>query len=88
MRKLLIVSIAILAGCVSTPQGYWFKGSMRVDADPQVFAQFQRDRAVCDGEAAQAALASNERLRAEHNRLVNLVFDGCLTKRGYVRKPG
>ena len=82
-----ILSIAV-AGCVSVPQGYWHRQSdgLRVDATPALLDRFNLDRAICDGEAAKAALASNERDWFMHNQNVNLVFDGCLVGRGYVRR--
>ncbi|MFK0330909.1 hypothetical protein ACIQUB_07275 [Rhizobium sp. NPDC090275] len=90
MKRVVGLSVlCVLAGCVSAPQGYWHRVSdgKRVDADQVLLAQFQRDRAVCDGEAAKASLASNEKVLSVHNYNVNLVFDGCLVGKGYVRQP-
>jgi hypothetical protein len=85
----LLVAASVLAGCQST-QGYWYsqKTGQRVDETSTLLAGFQKDRAICDGEAAKAALASTTRSAFEHSALVNLVFDGCLTERGYIRKAG
>ena len=86
MRRLL--PLLLLAGCVSAPVGYWHRNGVRVDVNPALLAEFSRAKTICDGETAQAALASNEKDLLTHNRNVNLVFDGCLTKAGYVRIPG
>lgn len=75
--------LALVAGCMSVPPRIWYRDGVRVDANPQLLAAFQRDRVVCDGEAAEAALKSQERDLMIHNRNVNLVFDACLTKLGY-----
>lgn len=87
-RILLLCSVGVVSGCVSQPQGFFHRigDGVRVDADPQVMAKFQQDRVICDGEASQAALSSTERDRGIHSRNVNLVFDACLAKRGYIRK--
>lgn len=66
--------------------GYWYKNGVRVDANPTLFESFNRDRAICDGEAAKVALTSTEKKLAVHNLNVNLVFDACLTERGYIRR--
>lgn len=89
MRRILIALACIVpAGCVSQPQGYFHRVSdgLRVDSNPQLLAEFSQARVICDGEASKAALVSNERDRATHNRNVNLVFDACLAERGYVRR--
>jgi len=89
MRVVVLCFGIALAGCQST-QGVWHSQSsgLRVDANQKLIERFQRDRTICDGEAAKAALGSTSRSVFEHQALVNLVFDGCLTERGYVRKPG
>ncbi|MGX1496849.1 putative small secreted protein [Labrenzia sp. MBR-25] len=89
MRKALVLIAVLLAGCQTT-QGYWYsqKTGQRVDESSALLAQFQKDRAICDGEAAKAALTSTAKTNFEHKALVNLVFDGCLTDRGYIRKTG
>lgn len=84
MRRLL--PLLLLAGCVSTPQGYWYRNNVRVDANPTLLETFNRDKVICDGEAAQAALTSNEKDLMRHNLAVHLVFDACLTRAGYIRR--
>lgn len=88
MRFTILCLAALLAACQTAPTGYWYRQSdgVRVDANSNVLDQFQKDRAICDGEAAKAALASNEKDVFIHKKNVNLVFDGCLTERGYVRR--
>ncbi|MGQ4812355.1 hypothetical protein [Agrobacterium vitis] len=77
-----------LAGCVTAPKGLFHRVSdgQRVDANPQLLAEFQQARVICDGEASKAALTSTERDRAIHSLNVNLVFDACLAQKGYVRR--
>lgn len=90
MRHLVgLFLILDLAGC-QTSSGYWYsqRTGQRVDATSALLQSFQKDRVICDGEAAKAALASTTRSVLEHQALVNLVFDGCLTERGYIRKTG
>ncbi len=89
MRKTtigILAATAALAACQTVPAGYWHRDGVRVDANAQLLDAFQRDRAICDGRAAEAALTSRERDRITHSRNVNLVFDACLTERGYVRR--
>jgi hypothetical protein len=88
MRYLIVLAGALLAGCVSQPAGKFHSVAtgQPVDADPKLMAKFMQDRAICDGEAAKAGLASTERLSAVYAQNVNLVFDGCLAERGYVRR--
>ncbi len=88
MKIFVHLSTLLLAACVSTPQPYWHRidTGQRVDETPAVLAQFQRDRVICDGEAAKAALASNEKVVSVHRKNINLVFDGCLAERGYIRR--
>lgn len=88
MRFFGLILVAVLAGCQTTPQGLWHsqKTGQRVDATPALLAQFQKDRVICDGKAAEAALGSTTRSASAHSMMVNLVFDGCLTERGYIRK--
>ncbi len=86
-KQFAILGVCVLlAGCVNTPQGVWHRGATRVDASPTLFEEFNRDRVVCDGRAAEAALNSRERDLLTHNRNVNLVFDACLTEKGYMRR--
>lgn len=88
MRYLIVLTAAALAGCVSQPAGKFHSVAtgQAVDADPKLMAKFMQDRAICDGEAAKAGLSSTEKLRATYAQNVNLVFDGCLAQRGYVRR--
>lgn len=89
MRRVIVVAACFALGsCVYTPQGFFHRVSdgIRVDANPQVLAEFQQARVICDGEASKAALTSTERDRYAHSRNVNLVFDACLAERGYIRK--
>lgn len=83
MKKKLLACIVLLAACQSIPPRIWYRDGARVDATPAMLSQFQRDKTICDGEAAQAALTSNERDVFIHNRNLNLIFDACLTKKGY-----
>lgn len=84
----LVIVFAGLAACQTTSHGLWHsqRTGQRVDATPALLAQFQKDRVICDGEAARAALQSTAGNVFEHSALVNLVFDGCLVERGYIRK--
>ncbi len=86
--RYLVPLVLLLAGCQTVAPGYWHRQSdgLRVDATPALLERFNLDRSICDGEAAKAALASNERDRFIHQQSVNLVFDGCLVSRGYVRR--
>lgn len=86
---LLILGV-VLAACQTAPQGYWYsqKTGQRVDETQRLLARFQKDKVICDGITAKAALASNETNALVHSHNVNLVFDGCLTERGYIRKAG
>lgn len=89
MRKLLLtIALAGVAGCVYQPQGKFHQVSSGkpVDADQKLYNAFLQDKVICDGEAAQAALTSRERDRYAHSLNVNLVYDACLAKRGYVRR--
>lgn len=90
MLKVLVSVLVVtaLAGCTHQPVGFFHRVSdgQRVDANPTIAAQFQQDRVICDGEASQAALSSHEKDRYIHSRNVNLVYDACLAKRGYIRK--
>ena len=88
MRLIPILMLLPLAACVSAPQGHWHRvdTGQRVDATEAIFEVYQRDLTICDGEAAKAALASNEKIAKVHRRNVNLVFDGCMVDRGYVRR--
>lgn len=84
----LMILAMLLAGCVYVPKGAFHRVSdgLRVDANPQVLAEFQQARVICDGEASKAALVSNERDRYTHSKNVTLVFDACLAEKGYIRK--
>ena len=86
LKFVIVSAAAMLAACQAAPTGYWYKGGVRVDANTALFDRFQRDRVICDGEAAQAALTSREPDRFTHNFNLNLIFDACLTKAGYVRR--
>lgn len=88
MRWVFLALSFTIAGCVSVPQGYWHRqaDSLRVDASPAVNERFRADATICDGEAAKAALASNERNPDVHRQNVSLVFEGCMVGRGYVRR--
>jgi hypothetical protein len=88
MRLVIALALLPLGGCVSAPIGHWHKTDtgQRVDATDAIFAVYQRDVAICDGEAAKAALASNEKIAKVHRQNVNLVFDGCMVERGYFRR--
>jgi hypothetical protein len=88
MRRFLVVMLTVAAGCVYQPQGKFHQVSTGrvVDADPGLYSKFLQDKVVCDGEAAQAALTSTEKDRYAHSLNVNLVYDACLAKRGYVRR--
>lgn len=89
MRKIAAITMLLaLSGCVTAPQGAWYRQSdgQRVDSNSRIYDKFKTDVAICNGEAAQAALQSNEKDRMQHNYEVNLVYDGCLTRRGYVRR--
>lgn len=87
MRAGVFVFALLIAGCVSAP-GLWHRQAdgLRVDSSPEILTQFNRDRVICDGKAAESALQSRERSAFVHSRNVNLVFDACLTERGYERK--
>lgn len=80
---LLLVTLA-LAGCLSVPPRIWYRDGVSVDSNPTLLASFQRDRTICDGEAAKAALGSQEKDIYTHNKNVNLIFDACLTQKGYI----
>lgn len=89
MKRTAWIAISVvLAGCVYQPKGTFHEVStgLRVDTNPQLLARFQQERVICDGEAAQSAAVSTERDRYTHSMNINLVFDGCLAKRGYVRR--
>jgi hypothetical protein len=89
MRRIIATSLLIVAaGCVHQPQGKFHRVSdgKAVDADQTLYNTFLQDKVICDGEAAQAALTSTEKSRYAHSLNVNLVYDACLAKRGYVRK--
>lgn len=88
MRALVLGSLVLLAACQTVQPGYWHRQSdgRRVDANDAIYTAFLADKAICDGEAAKAALVSTERSRFTHSYNVNLVYDGCLTARGYVRR--
>lgn len=87
-RAFFIASVIVLAGCVYQAKGEFHEISSgkRVDADSETLAKFQQAKVICDGEAAQAASVSTERDRYVHTLNITLVFDGCLAKRGYIRK--
>ncbi|TCT34655.1 hypothetical protein EDC90_103349 [Martelella mediterranea] len=91
MRNVVAILCAVLAsGCVSTtPTGYWYRDSdgRRVDATEATLATFNKDRVICDGKAAEAAMTRSVNLSEYNNQLINLIFDGCLNERGYTRKP-
>lgn len=87
MRYLIPLAL-VLAGCQTGSAGVWHRqaDSLRVDASPAVNERFRADATICDGEAAKAALASNERNPDVHRQNVSLVFEGCMVGRGYVRR--
>ncbi|TPW33245.1 hypothetical protein FJU08_01385 [Martelella alba] len=91
MKRLLFSICIALAGCSTTtaPAGYWYRDSdgLRVDANETTMAAFNKDRAICDGKAAQAAIDRSVNVSGYNDRLINLIFDGCLNERGYTRKP-
>ncbi|MFN7125296.1 MAG: hypothetical protein ACK4M8_05395 [Allorhizobium sp.] len=89
MRRVSVVLLGlVLAGCTHQPQGVFHRISdgVRVDANPQVLAAFQKDRVICDGEASKAALTSREKDVYLHTMSINTIFDACLAERGYLRK--
>jgi hypothetical protein len=88
LRTILIAALAVLCGCVAQPKGVFHeaKSGLRVDSNPALLARFQQSRVICDGEAAQAALVSTEKDRYTHSLNVNLVYDACLAKAGYLRR--
>ena len=87
-RFIVIALLGVSAGCVAQPKGVFHetKSGLRVDSNPQLLARFQQARVICDGEAAQSALVSTEKDRYTHSVNVNLVFDACLAKAGYLRR--
>lgn len=79
-----IVAIAgLLSACVQTGKFHRISDGLAADASPTVLQAFETDRVVCDGEAAKAALASNERDRFAHANAVNLVYRGCMAQKGW-----
>lgn len=56
---------------------------MAADGNTTLLQSFETDRAICDGEAAKSALASNEKNRIDHVNNVNLVYRGCLAGKGW-----
>ncbi|MDW5313763.1 hypothetical protein [Rhizobium sp. PL01] len=89
MRALICsLLLVVVAGCVYQPVGKFHRISdgQPADANPTILAAFMQDKAICDGEAAKAGLVSNEPDRYTHSRNINLVYDGCLAQRGYVRR--
>ncbi|TRL39824.1 hypothetical protein [Rhizobium straminoryzae] len=89
MKKYRLLFLTFgLVGCVHQPQGSFHRISdgLRVDANPQIAAAFQKDRVICDGEASKAALQSTEKNLYAHTFNLNTIFDACLAERGYLRK--
>ncbi len=85
---LLFVALA----CCQTSQGFWHSQAtgQRVDATPGLLSTFQKNRAVCDGEAeaAKPVFASTMLSASSQKPFVKLIFDSCMRERGYVRKAG
>jgi hypothetical protein len=88
MRRvfLLIMMMLVVAAPAAAKTQYWFLKDTRVDATPALLAQFNRDRIICDGKAAEAVLGGQRKGIFEQRKLANLIFDGCLYERGYEKR--
>lgn len=86
MRMISLVSVVIsltAAGCAPTGKWHRVSDGLAADSNSTILQTFESDRAVCDGEAAKAALASQEKNRIDHANSVNLVYRGCLAGKGW-----
>ncbi|CDZ67627.1 Hypothetical protein NGAL_HAMBI2605_59080 [Neorhizobium galegae bv. orientalis] len=82
MRILVVLSVgALLSACVSQQYYYRVSDGQRSDATPAGAKQVEVDKAVCQGEAAKAALAGQYRMEGYR---VMMVERGCMAGKGYV----
>lgn len=85
MKQIVILSFVMaLAGCQSTGLFHEKSSGLRVDANPVLLARFQEDKLQCDAESAKDALTSRERNQFKHNQLIQLIYEACMARRGYV----
>jgi hypothetical protein len=84
MRLFMICIGLLLAGCQSTGFFYEKSSGLRVDANPALLARFQDEKLQCDAESAKDALASRERDLMKHNQLIQLIYEACMARRGYI----
>lgn len=85
MKKLVVISLVItLAACQSAGFFYEKTSGLRVDANPDLLARFQEDKLQCDAESAKDALTSRERDLFKHNQLIQLIYEACMARRGYI----
>lgn len=84
MRRIFLALLLFTGGCASP--GYFHEEStgLRVDANPQLLARHQKARLQCDAEAAKEALNSREPDIFTHNKLVQVIFEACMARAGYV----
>jgi hypothetical protein len=84
MRKSIILLVACLSGCL--PGGIYHQVSdgRRADATPDLLAKFQVAKAICEGEAAKAALAGGPSYNVTQRELATR---GCMASHGYIVKP-
>lgn len=80
-KAVLLVSVFAIGGCV--PQQYYYRVSdgQRSDSTPAGAKQVEVDKAVCQGEAAKAALAGQYPMEGYR---VMMVERGCMAGKGYV----
>lgn len=86
VRPFIIGLGLLLAGCQATGFFYEKSSGLRVDANPSLLARFQEEKLQCDAESAKDALASRERDLYQHNRLIQLIYEACMARQGYIVK--
>lgn len=83
--RLALISVlsVLMAGCMSGQNYYRISDGQRVDANPEMLAEFQVDRTICDGEVAKANLATDQNALLVMDSLA-AVERACMAERGYV----
>ena len=84
MRVVVMIALLGLCGCQSGGFFHEKSSGLRVDSTPDLLARFEDSKLQCNAEAAKEALASNERDLLRHNQLVQIIFEACMARSGYV----
>jgi hypothetical protein len=83
-RPALVIAIAAMVLAACQPQRVARVDGRSIRADAGLKAQYDQDKAVCEGESQRAILAAARRPSQSE---IDIVFRGCMAARGYVIRP-